>query len=69
MSKEDNDLSIAMFSCLKYLSKKYNFLIVYEGCWRTMANYMCGNVEGRCQIMFDKKHWAYQNLRSNEKNK
>lgn len=65
---KDQEIANKMFENLKYLLDKYRWLEVYEYCWRTMANKMCGNVEGRCTIIFNRKHWAYTELRQeNEK--
>jgi len=64
---KDQEIANEMFQNLKYLLDKYRWLEVYEYCWRTMANRMCGNVEGRCNIIFNKKHWAYIELRKENK--
>ena len=63
MTEKDWELANEMFENLKYLLDKYNWLVVYESCWRTMANKMCGNVEGRCTIIHNIKRGQYTQLR------
>jgi hypothetical protein len=64
---KDQAIAKEMFENLKYLFGKYRWLEVYECAWRTMANKMCGNVEGRCSIIFNIKQSEYQKLREETK--
>jgi len=66
---EDQKIAQEMFENLKYLLGKYHWIEVYEYCWRTMANRMCGNVEGRCKIIHKIKQAEYGRLKNEEKKK